>query len=138
MQDPIAQQFDYFCTLALTAEPALQGWPGERHRSAGAQPSAGAAEPGARNIYYGLDFAASTWFGFFLPRGTPAPIVKKLRDATAEAINTPSVQEQFEWLPASSNGKPPDHQSTEYLQGIIGPEIEKNGAPLKAAGMSIE
>jgi hypothetical protein len=33
---------------------------------------------------------------------------------------------------------PPEHQTTAYLQSIIGPEIEKNGAPLRAAGMSIE
>jgi hypothetical protein len=33
---------------------------------------------------------------------------------------------------------PPEHQTTAYLQSIIGAEIEKNGAPLKAAGMSIE
>jgi hypothetical protein len=32
----------------------------------------------------------------------------------------------------------PERQSTEYLQNMIGPEIEKNGAPLRAAGMSIE
>jgi hypothetical protein len=33
---------------------------------------------------------------------------------------------------------PTEHQTTAYLQSIIVPEIEKNGAPLKAAGMSIE
>jgi tripartite-type tricarboxylate transporter receptor subunit TctC len=83
-----------------------------------------------------MEFAASTWFGFFVPKGTRAPIIKKLRDATAEAINTPSVQEQL-----NTTGTfvvPPEHQTTEYLQSIIGPEIEKNGAPLKAAGMSID
>jgi hypothetical protein len=33
---------------------------------------------------------------------------------------------------------PIEHQSIEYLESIVGPEIEKNGAPLKAAGLSIE
>jgi hypothetical protein len=33
---------------------------------------------------------------------------------------------------------PPEHRSTAYLQSIIGSEIEKNGAPLRAAGMTID
>jgi hypothetical protein len=32
----------------------------------------------------------------------------------------------------------PEHRSTEYFERMIGPEIEKNAAPLKAAGMSID
>jgi hypothetical protein len=33
---------------------------------------------------------------------------------------------------------PPEHRSAAYFQSIIGPEIEKNAAPIKAAGLSIE
>jgi len=84
----------------------------------------------------GMNFEASTWFGFFLPKGTPAAIIKKLHDATTTAINTPAVQEQL--AATGTFVVPPEHQTTAYLQSIIGPEIEKNGAPLRAAGMSIE
>jgi len=84
----------------------------------------------------GMNFEASTWFGFFVPKGTPAPIIKKLQDATFAAINTPAVQKQLE--ATGTFVVPPEHQTTEYFQSIIGPEIEKNGAPLKAAGLSIE
>ena len=83
-----------------------------------------------------MNFEASTWFGFFVPKGTPAAIIKKLHDATATAINTPAVQEQL--AATGTFVVPPEHQTTEYFQSIIVPEIEKNGAPLKAAGMSIE
>lgn len=84
----------------------------------------------------GISFAASTWFGFFLPKGTAADIVKKLHDATAKGISAPAVQARPE--ATGTFVVPPEHQTTEYLKSIIGPEIEKNGAPLKAAGMSIE
>lgn len=84
----------------------------------------------------GMNFEASTWFGFFLPKGTPAPIIKKLHDATAAAINTPAAQQRL--VETGTFVVPPEHQTTEYLQSIIGPEIEKNGAPLKAPGLSIE
>ena len=71
-----------------------------------------------------------------MPNGTPAAIIKKLHDATAAAINTPAVQEQL--VTTGTFVVPPEHRSTAYLQSIIVPEIEKNGAPLRAAGMSIE
>jgi tripartite-type tricarboxylate transporter receptor subunit TctC len=135
IQDLIAQQFDYFCTLAPTGVPPLQaglikGIAVLGHNRLPSLPDF------ATTFDQGMDFAASTWFGFFVPKGTPAAIIKKLRDATAEAINTPSVKEQL--LTTGTFVVPPEHQTTEYLQSIIGPEIEKNGAPLKAAGMSIE
>jgi tripartite-type tricarboxylate transporter receptor subunit TctC len=136
LQDLIGRQFDYLCTLSATAVPPIQSdlikgiavFRRERLPSLPDLPTA--YEQGMK------DFAASTWFGFFVPKGTPAPIIKKLHDATVAAMDTPSVQEQL-----VANGAfvvPPEHRSTEYLESIIVPEIEKNGAPLKAAGMSIE
>ena len=135
LQDLIAGQFDYFVTLSPTAVPPIQGdlikgiavLSRKRLPSLPTLPTAGEQ---------GMDFEASTWFGFFVPRGTPATIIKKLHDATVAAIDTPAVQEQL--LATGTFVVPPEHQSTEYLQSIIGPEIEKNGAPLKAAGMSID
>ncbi len=135
MQDLIAQQFDYFCTLAPTAEPSLQS--GLVKGIAVLGKNRLPTLPNfATTFEQGMDFAASTWFGFFVPKGTPAAVIKKLHDATAQAINTPSVQQQL--VATGTFVVPPEHQTTEYLQSIIGPEIEKNGAPLKAAGMSIE
>ncbi len=135
IQDLIGQQFDYFCTLAPTGVPPIEAGlvkgiavlGHERLPSLPALPT---------TFEQGLDFQASTWFGFFVPEGTPAAIIKKLHDATAAAINTPDVQKRL--VDTGTFVVPPEHQSTEYLQSIIGPEIEKNGAPLKAAGMSIE
>ena len=133
--DLIGQQFDYFCTLSPTAVPPVQ---------------AGLVKPITMlsrkrlpslpdlptTFEQGMNFEASTWFGFFVPKGTPAPIIKKLHDATFAAINTPAVEKQLE--ATGTFVVPPEHQTTEYFQSIIGPEIEKNGAPLKAAGLSIE
>ena len=135
IQDLIGQQFDYFCTLSPTGVPPVQAGLVKGLAVLGRDRLP--ALPELRTTYeQGLDFAASTWFGFFVPKGTPASIVKKLHDATAAAINTPAVKEQL--LVTGTFVVPPEHQSTDYLQSIIGPEIEKNGAPLRAAGMSIE
>ena len=135
LQDLIGRQFDYFCTLTPTAVPPIQsdlvkGIAVLSEKRLPSLPNLATAHE------QGMDFNTSTWFGFFMPKGTPAPIIKKLHDATVAAINTPAVQEQL--LATGTFVVPPEHQSTEYLRSIIGPEIEKNGAPLKAAGMSID
>jgi tripartite-type tricarboxylate transporter receptor subunit TctC len=136
LQDLIGRQFDYFMTLSPTAVPPIQGdlvkgiavFRRERLPSLPSLPTA--AEQGMK------DFEASTWFGFFFPRGTPDSIVKRLHDATAVAMDTPAVQDQL--MATGTFVVPPEHRSTAYFESIIAPEIEKNGAPLKAAGMSIE
>lgn len=136
LQDLIGRQFDYMCTLSATAVPPIQSdlikgiavFKRERLPSLPDFPTA--YEQGMK------DFEPSTWFAFFVPKGTPAAIIKKLHDATVAAIDAPAVQQQL--VATGTFVVPPEQRSTEYLQSIIGPEIEKNGAPLKAAGMSID
>ena len=82
------------------------------------------------------DFEASTWFGFFLPKGTPdadhQEAARRHRRGDGYAGGAGGL------VATGTFVVPPEHRSTAYLQSIIGPEIEKNGAPLRAAGMSIE
>jgi tripartite-type tricarboxylate transporter receptor subunit TctC len=135
MQDLIRGQFDYFCTISGSAAGPLQndlikGIAAFRHERLPSLPNVPTAHE------QGMDFDASTWFGFFVPKATPAAIIKKLHDAGVAAMETPSVQEQL-----ATNGTyvvVPEKRSTEYFQTMIVPEIEKNAAPLKAAGMSVE
>ena len=135
LQDLIGQQFDYFCTLSPTAVPPVKA--GLVKPIAMLSPKRLPSLPDLPTAdEQGMHFEASTWFAFFVPSGTPAAIIKKLRDATAAAINTPAVQERL--AGTGTFVVPLEHQTTEYLESIIGPEIEKNGAPLKAAGLSIE
>jgi tripartite-type tricarboxylate transporter receptor subunit TctC len=135
MQDLIGRQFDYFCTISGSAAGPLQ-----QHLVKGIAVFRRERLASLLNVptayEQGMDFDASTWFGFFVPKATPAAIIQKLHDISVAAMETPSVQEQL-----ASNGTyvvPPEKRTTEYLESIIGPEIEKNGAPIKAAGMSVE
>jgi tripartite-type tricarboxylate transporter receptor subunit TctC len=122
MQDLIGRQFDYMCTISGSAASPLQGdlikgiavFRQERLPSLPNVPTA---------TEQGMQFEASTWFGFFVPKATPAAIIKKLHDAAVAAMGTPWVQEQL-----AKNGThvvPPEHRSTAYFESIIGPEIEK-------------
>jgi len=135
MEDLIGRHFDYFCTISGSAAAPLQnnlvkGIAVFRHERLPSVPDL------QTSFEQGVNFEGSTWFAFFAPKGTRPEIVKKLHDASVAAMETPSVQQQL-----ARNGTyvvAPEKRSTAYLQSIVGPEIERNGAPLKAAGISIE
>jgi tripartite-type tricarboxylate transporter receptor subunit TctC len=135
MADLIRGQFDYFCTISGSAAGPLQsnlikGIAALRHERLPSLPNLPTA------YEQGMDFDASTWFGFLVPKATPTTIIRKLHDAGVAAMETPSVQEQL-----AANGTyvvAPEKRSIRYFQEMIAPEIEKNAAPLVAAGMSVE
>ena len=135
MQDLIGGHFDYFCTISGTAAGPLQsnlvkGIAVFRHERLPSVPNV------ATSFEQGVDFEGSTWFGFLVPKATPPAIVKKLHDASVAAMETPTVQEQL-----AANGTyvvAPDRRSTAYFETFIGAEIERNAAPLKAAGVSVD
>jgi tripartite-type tricarboxylate transporter receptor subunit TctC len=135
MQDLIAGRIDYICTLSATARQQIEGKLIKpiailsRDRSAMLPGLASAREQG-------LDFEASTWFGFFFPRATPAAIIDKLNAASVAAIDTPSVQEQLKGVGAVAVA--PARRSPGYLQKFVLGEIDKNAAPIKAAGLAID
>ena len=136
LQDLIGGRIDYFCTLTATAVPPIESKLIKpiavftRERAPMLQNVPSAREQGF------TDFEASTWFGFFLPKGTPPPIVQRLHDATIEAMETPAVQQQL--LTSGAIVVPPQRRSTDYLKKFMVSEIEKNAAPIRAAGISME
>ena len=69
-------------------------------------------------------------------KGTPEPIIRKLHDATVQAMDTPAVKQRLEGLGASLVA--PERRSPEYLAGFVKSEIEKWAAPIKASGVSME
>ena len=136
MQDLMGGRFDYFCTLSATAVPPI-----ESNLIKGIGVFTPYRLPSLPNLATAddqgmTDFEASTWFAFFAPRRTPAPIIKKLHDATVAAMDTAAVQKQL--LDTGTFVVAPERRSTEYLQRFVLTEIEKNGAPIKAAGISME
>jgi tripartite-type tricarboxylate transporter receptor subunit TctC len=82
------------------------------------------------------DLIAYTWNAIFLPKNLPAPIVKKLHDATLEAMHTPAVRDRLTGLGAEIA---PDNEATpDYLGNLVKSEIAKWAVPIKASGVSVE
>jgi tripartite-type tricarboxylate transporter receptor subunit TctC len=82
------------------------------------------------------DFEAITWNAFFLPKGTPAAIVKKLNDAVIDAMDSPAVKDRLHDLGVTLVS--PKRRTPDYLQKFVESEIEKWAGPIKAAGISMD
>jgi tripartite-type tricarboxylate transporter receptor subunit TctC len=81
-------------------------------------------------------FNDTGWVAAFLPRATPAPIVRKLHDAVVTVLDTPAVQERLKAV--GSEPVPPERRSTEHLKEFVASEIKKWAEPIKAAGLTAE
>lgn len=75
-------------------------------------------------------FEAIAWFGMFVPRGTPAAVVKRIRDDVAEVVQIPGVRDRLHEIGGEPSGMP-----TEQYASFVRAEIEKWNAVAKAAGI---
>jgi tripartite-type tricarboxylate transporter receptor subunit TctC len=134
VQDLIAGRIDYMCSGLAAAKPQIEGNRVKavailaKNRSPALPSVPSAHEQGL------TDFETTIWFAFFLPKGTPAPIVQKLNDATVRAMNTSSVQRQLEELGVTLVA--PERRSPEYLQSFVVSEIEKWAPTIRRANVN--
>jgi tripartite-type tricarboxylate transporter receptor subunit TctC len=82
------------------------------------------------------DFEVETWYAIFLPKGTPAAIIRKLHDAAVAAMNAPDVQAKLEELGIEVVA--PERRSPDYLAQFVVREIAKWAGPIKATGVSMD
>jgi tripartite-type tricarboxylate transporter receptor subunit TctC len=136
MQDIIGGRVDYICTLTGSVVPLVDGKTVKaiavltKERAPMLPDVKSSWEQGFTNL------EASTWFGFMVPKGTPEAVIKRLHDATVTAMEDREVQKQM--LNSGAVVVAPERRSTEYFKDFVSKEIEKNGAPIRAAGLSIE
>jgi tripartite-type tricarboxylate transporter receptor subunit TctC len=136
MTDLQAGRIDFLCEIVSTALPQIQG--GTVKALATMTKARSPVLPDLPTIHEkGIpNFEGLTWNAFFLPKGTPEPIVKKLHDATVAAMETPAVKERLQTLGAML--VTPERRSPEYLAQFVASEIEKWAVPIKASGVSVE
>jgi tripartite-type tricarboxylate transporter receptor subunit TctC len=136
LPDLIAGRIDYFCPLTALAIPQIESKTVKaiaifsKSRLSILPNLASAHEQGLSN------FDINPWYAFFLPKGTPVPIVQKLREAIVATSATPAVQEKLKELGYVLVA--PERRSTEYLGKFVESEVEKWAAVIKAINIKPE
>jgi tripartite-type tricarboxylate transporter receptor subunit TctC len=134
--DLIGGQIDYMCANMGGAVPLILGKQVKaiatltRDRSPIMPDLATAHEQGL------IGFDVNTWNAFFLPKGTPAAIVKKLSEATSQAMDSPAVQSRMHDIGVT--GVAPERRSPEYLAKFVVDEIARWADPIKAHGLQVD
>jgi tripartite-type tricarboxylate transporter receptor subunit TctC len=134
MQDLLAGRIDYQCPNTTVAVPQIEAGAVKplailaRERSPLLPDLASAGEQGVRGI------EASIWYGLFLPKGTPSPIVDRLHAAAVAAIEAPALRARLRDIVATVT--PPGERSPEYLRGYVEREIAKWAQAIKAANIA--
>jgi tripartite-type tricarboxylate transporter receptor subunit TctC len=135
-QDMIAGRIDYQCPLPGTMIPLIETNRVKGIATLGKQRLAGLPNLASAHEQGLTDFDGTVWWGFFLPKGTPEPIVRKLNAAAIATIDTPAVQQRLAATAATVVA--PERRSPEYLQKFVASEIDKWAAPIRASGALIE
>jgi tripartite-type tricarboxylate transporter receptor subunit TctC len=79
------------------------------------------------------DFVVEQWWGVVVPKGTPAPIIEKIRAEVAAAVNHPQMQDRMKELSV----EPRSHTSAQFA-AFVDSEIKRWGEVAKTAGVKAE
>lgn len=136
LQDLMAGRIDYLCDAVSTElSPIKAGSVKPIAVLAGQRSAVLPGVPTAREQGF-AGFEANNWIGLFFPQHTPDAIVRRLRDATVEAMNTPALRARMETI--GTDLVAADRTSSSYLQHFVGSEIKKWAAPIKESGVSVD
>jgi len=136
LQDLMAGRIDYMCDAVSTELAPIKAGNVKalavlaRQRSAVLPEVPTAQEEG----YKGFD--ANNWIGLFFPRHTPEPIIHRLRDATVQAMNSPTLRARMETIGTDLVNA--DRTSSGYLQRFVASEIKKWATPIKESGVTVD
>ena len=136
IQDLLGGRLDYMCdTIQTGAQLARQGSVKpvavlSARRVAIIPEVPTAAEQGLQGV------EASVWNAFFLPKGTPDPIVRKLNAAVNQSLDNPALRARLEELGLEI--VPLENRTPEYLAKFLPEDIARWAKPIHAAGISAD
>jgi tripartite-type tricarboxylate transporter receptor subunit TctC len=136
MRDLVAGHIDLSFDQAITALPHVRAGRVKAYaitsnnRLAAAPDIPTVDEAGAPGVYI------STWYGMWVPKGTPPEAIRKLTAAAMDALADPTVRERLAGL--GQEIPPREQQSAEALAAHHKAEIEKWWPLIKAANIKAE
>ena len=78
-------------------------------------------------------FEVTSWYGLWVPAGTPRPIVQKLQQAVAKAFEDPELRDLWFKLGAEVGGS-----SSEEFRELVSRDVAKWGKVVREAKVSVE
>jgi tripartite-type tricarboxylate transporter receptor subunit TctC len=78
-------------------------------------------------------FEVTSWYGLWVPAGTPAAVVQKLNDAVVKAFADPELKDTWTKLGADPGGSSP-----EAFRALIDKEVAKWGKVVRDAKVTLE
>jgi tripartite-type tricarboxylate transporter receptor subunit TctC len=136
MRDLVAGHIDLTFDQAITALPHIRNGAVKAYavtsdkRLAAAPDIPSVDEAGAPGVYI------STWYGLWVPKGTPQEAIRKLTAAAMDALADPAVRERLAGL--GQEIPPREQQSAEALAVHHKAEIDKWWPLIKAANIKAE
>src|SRR5262244_3415579 len=79
---------------------------------------------------------ATVWNAFFLPKGTPQPIVRRLNQVMNDMLDDPAMRKRLEDFGLEIVS--PERRSPEYFVKFLPEELARWGNVIKAAGISVD
>ena len=136
MQDLIGRRIDYMCdTIQTGAVQAKQGTvKGIAVMASKRVPIIPDLPTTGEQGLPGVD--SSVWNAFFLPKGAPQPIVRKLNKAMSDTLDDPAIHKRLEELGLVI--LPPEQRTPEYLARYLPQDIERWGKVIRAAGIELD
>jgi tripartite-type tricarboxylate transporter receptor subunit TctC len=134
MQDLIGGRIDYMCdTIQTGAAQVKQGTvKGIAVMSPKRVPIIAELATTGEQGLPGVE--ATVWNGFFLPKGTPDPIVRKLNKAMSDTVDDPAIRKKLEDLGLEI--VPKENRTPEYLAKFLPEEVARWGKVIQAAGIT--
>jgi tripartite-type tricarboxylate transporter receptor subunit TctC len=136
MQDLLAGRIDYMCDTIQTGAAQAKGG-GVKAIAVMAPKRVSIIPELATTTEQGLPgVEATVWNAFFLPKGTPDPIVRRLNNAINEMLEDPAMHKRLEDF--GLDIVPPEQRSPEYLAKFLPEDVARWGKVIKAAGISAD
>jgi tripartite-type tricarboxylate transporter receptor subunit TctC len=136
LQDLMAGRIDYMCDAVSTELPPINAGNVKPIAVLAGQRSAVLPDVPTVKEQGFAGFNANNWIGLFFPQHTPDAIVHRLRDATVQAMDTPSLRARMETIGTELVGA--DRTSSNYLQHFVASQIKKWAVPIKESGVSVD
>jgi tripartite-type tricarboxylate transporter receptor subunit TctC len=136
MQDLIAGRIDYMCDTIQTgaAQANAKAVKGIAVMSPKRVPIIADLLTTGEQGLPGVE--ATVWNAFFLPKGTPEPIVRRLNKAVQDMLDDPAIRRRLEDFGLEI--VPAERRTPEYLAAFLPREIERWGKVIRAAGISAD